>query len=158
MMMEPTRNVAGATEQVAGVDRLPSFHTHSPHTPPSASPHQQMQDHQQSAVTAIPAVQMTLPYSSATEAVESIAPEHKLSGVGESHTDLMGFPELDMGDEQAFVSALLETSGQSTVNFPKLHSELHMSHGNMSNHGNQSGVALNQHCGVGSGVLAGDEN
>mmetsp|Transcript_23558 Transcript_23558/g.49344 ORF Transcript_23558/g.49344 Transcript_23558/m.49344 type:complete len:1138 (-) Transcript_23558:485-3898(-) len=145
MMMEPAREDA---------DRLPSFDTHAPPT----RPHQQMQDHQGSAATAAPAVQMTLPYSSATEAVESIAPEHKLSGVGESHTDLMGFPELDMGDEQAFVSALLETSGQSTVNFPKLHSDLHMSHGNMSNHGNQSGVALNQHCGVGSGVLAGDEN
>jgi len=159
MMMEPTRTVAGATVQVAGVDHLPSFlDSHPPLTLPSATSHEQMQDHQESAVIATPAVQTTLPYSSATDAVESIAPEHKLSGVGESHTDLMGFPELDMGDDQAFVSALLETSGQSTVNFPKLHSDLHMSHGNMSNHGNQSGVALNQHCGVGSGVLAGDEN
>ncbi|KAL3810461.1 hypothetical protein ACHAXA_002729 [Cyclostephanos tholiformis] len=62
-------------------------------------------------------------YASATEAVEAtsntidnatalataIIPEHKLSGVsGESDNNLMGFPDLDMGDEQAFFSALLE--------------------------------------------------
>ncbi len=89
----------------------------------------------------------TLPYASATEAVESIAPG------GASSADLMGFPDLDMGDEQAFVSALLETSGGG-VSFPKLGSEMGMSHGNI--HG-QSAAALG-HCGVGSGILAGEDH
>lgn len=89
-----------------------------------------------------------LSYSSATEAVEAtskiveipaalataIIPEHKLAGVGESDTNLMGFPDLDMGDEQAFVSALLENSGQSTMSFPKFNSEMHI-HGNNSQGG-----------------------
>jgi len=70
--------------------------------------------------------------ASATEAVESIAPEHKLAGVGESDTNLMGFPDLDMGDEQAFVSALLENSGQSTMSFPKLGSDMHLSQVNIA--------------------------
>ncbi|KAL3774525.1 hypothetical protein HJC23_004981 [Cyclotella cryptica] len=39
----------------------------------------------------------------------SDAPEVKLSAE-ESHDHLMSFPDLDMGDEQAFVSALLDTS------------------------------------------------
>jgi len=46
--------------------------------------------------------------------------------VGPSHASLMGFPELDMGDEQAFVSALLENSGGGVggagMSFPKLSS------------------------------------
>mmetsp|Transcript_36168 Transcript_36168/g.87295 ORF Transcript_36168/g.87295 Transcript_36168/m.87295 type:complete len:1009 (-) Transcript_36168:436-3462(-) len=84
-------------------------------------------------------------YASATEAVQAvheadpIVPEHRLAGVGESDTNLMGFPDLDMGDEQAFVSALLENSGQSTMSFPKLGSDVHM-HAN-----GQSGVALSEH-------------
>jgi len=36
----------------------------------------------------------------------------------------MGFPDVDMGDEQAFVSALLDNRGQSTMSFPKLSSEM----------------------------------
>lgn len=84
-------------------------------------------------------------YASATEAVQAVheadpvVPEHRLAGVGESDTNLMGFPDLDMGDEQAFVSALLENSGQSTMSFPKLGSDVHM-HAN-----GQSGVALNEY-------------
>ena len=95
-----------------------------------------------------------IPYSSATEAVEAshhgdYAPpisELKLAGMGESDTNLMGFPDLDMGDEQAFVSALLENSGQSTMSFPKLGSDMHLM-GNMSGvglSGVQSGVALKE--------------
>ena len=64
--------------------------------------------------------------------------ELKLAGVGESDTNLMGFPDLDMGDESAFVSALLENSGQSTMSFPKLNSAL-----DMSNTTDQSSGALN---------------
>ena len=56
----------------------------------------------------------------------------KLAGVGESDTNLMGFPDLDMGDESAFVSALLENSGQSTMSFPKLNSALDMSNNDQS--------------------------
>lgn len=80
-------------------------------------------------------------YASATEAVEATtsAPitsssfasttihitEHQLDSVGDSVTNLVGFPDLDMGDEQAFVSALLENSGPSIMSFPKLNSDLH---------------------------------
>lgn len=56
----------------------------------------------------------------------------KLAGVGESDTNLMGFPDLDMGDESAFVSALLENSGQSTMSFPKFNSALDMSNTDQS--------------------------
>ena len=56
----------------------------------------------------------------------------KLAGVGESDTNLMGFPDLDMGDESAFVSALLENSGQSTMSFPKLNSALDISNNDQS--------------------------
>ncbi|KAL9179260.1 hypothetical protein ACHAXT_008550 [Thalassiosira profunda] len=52
-------------------------------------------------------------YAAATEAAaaappEASLPEHKLAGVGASAGDLLGFPDLDVGDEQAFVSALLD--------------------------------------------------
>ena len=94
----------------------------------------------------------TVAFSSATEAVEAAVepaiPEHKLTGVGESDTNLMGFPDLDMGDEQAFVSALLENNGQSHMSFPKLGSDMHLASG-------LSGVALS---GVmSSGVLKEDQ-
>ena len=79
-------------------------------------------------------------YASATEAVEATTsapitsfasttihiPEHQLDSVGDSVTNLVGFPDLDMGDEQAFVSALLENSGPSIMSFPKLNSDLHL--------------------------------
>ena len=80
-------------------------------------------------------------YASATEAVEATSvmddptavvavstniSEHSLADVGESVANLVGFPDLDMGDEQAFVSALLENSGQSIMSFPKLNSDLQM--------------------------------
>jgi hypothetical protein len=52
----------------------------------------------------------------------------------------MGFPDLDMGDEQAFVSALLENNGQSTMSFPKLGSEAHILHAGVG----ASSVALNE--------------
>jgi len=86
-------------------------------------------------------------YSKASAAVTSDL-EHALAGVGESETNLMGFPYLDMGDEQAFVSALLETSGPSSMSFPKLGSDMQMSQVNMSS----SAV------GVGNAVLAGEEH
>ena len=49
----------------------------------------------------------------------------------------MGFADLDMGDEQAFVSALLENSGQSIMSFPKLNSEIHI-----HRHNSQGGMQL----------------
>lgn len=78
-------------------------------------------------------------FTSATEAIAKKAADTtsnepstaKLAGVGESDTNLMGFPDLDMGDESAFVSALLENSGQSTMSFPKL-SALDMSNTDQS--------------------------
>ncbi len=45
---------------------------------------------------------------------------------------LMGFPDSGMGDDQAFVSALLDDNGpNSIISFPKFHSNLgdHLSHG-----------------------------
>ena len=86
-------------------------------------------------------------YSKASAAVTSDL-EQALAGVGESETNLMGFPDLDMGDEQAFVSALLETSGPSSMSFPKLGSDLHMSQVDMSS----SAIS------VGNAVLAGEEH
>lgn len=92
-------------------------------------------------------------YASATEAVEATTssptvsasttihiPEHH---IGESVTNLVGFPDLDMGDEQAFVSALLENSGPSIMSFPKLNSDLHICDNNISqeNLALESGVA-----------------
>lgn len=38
----------------------------------------------------------------------------------DSTAGLMGFPDLDMGDEQAFVSALLDNTGQSALSFRDL--------------------------------------
>lgn len=72
----------------------------------------------------------------------TLGPEHTLAGVGESETNLLGFPDLDMGDEQAFVSALLETSGPSSISFPKLGSDMHMSQVNMSNSATSMGNAV----------------
>mmetsp|Transcript_17566 Transcript_17566/g.30973 ORF Transcript_17566/g.30973 Transcript_17566/m.30973 type:complete len:667 (-) Transcript_17566:429-2429(-) len=142
--------VAAVTAHENDVNQLPSFLDEDAHTPPPT-----LNDPLPPEPTTTTAA--TLPYSSATEAVESIAPEQKLAGVGESNTNLMGFPDLDMGDEQAFVSALLENSGLSTMSFPKLHSDLHMSQANMSSgNDNQSGVALN--FGVGTGVMAREEH
>lgn len=63
----------------------------------------------------------------------------KLAGVSESVTNLMGFPDMDMGDEQAFVQGLLEGSGQSTMSFPKLDSAI-----DMSGHQHPSSAALTQ--------------
>jgi len=64
-------------------------------------------------------------YASATEAAEGVseAAEVKLS-VEESHGNLMSFPDLDMGDEQAFVSALLDTSKESMISFSKWGSQI----------------------------------
>jgi len=78
------------------------------------------------------------PPTSATEALmadnTSTATEGipKLAGVGESVTNLMGFPDVDMGDEQAFVSALLDNKGESTMSFPKLSSV-----GALNSHGSE---------------------
>lgn len=127
------------TAQVEDVNQLPSFLEVAAHSPEVA--------------TTIPSHE-ALHYASATEAVEAthttsmnedpVIPEHKLAGVGESDTNLMGFPDLDMGDEQAFVSALLENSGQSTMSFPKLNSELHM-HTTALSSGLLGSVAAEEH-------------
>ena len=55
----------------------------------------------------------------------------KLVGEDESHHNLMGFPDLDMGDDQAFFTELLESSRQSPVGFAKLNSDVHI-HGHPS--------------------------
>lgn len=47
-----------------------------------------------------------------------IADAQELPGV-ESQTHLMSFPDLDMGDEEAFVGALLDTSKESALSFSK---------------------------------------
>jgi hypothetical protein len=70
-------------------------------------------------------VPMAIPYTSATQAVA--AHTHDGGPDDEDKLNTMGFPDLDMGDEQAFVSALLENSGQSTISFPKLNSDLGVS-------------------------------
>lgn len=149
---EPTRVVGGVQDPTGGVvhpstDSLSFLVDPVAPTPVAAVSHQLVEDVNQlpsflDVANAPMADTATMPFSSATEAVEAAVgeeptiPEHKLAGVGESDTNLMGFPDLDMGDEQAFVSALLENSGQSTMSFPKLGSDLHM------HTGNQSGVAL----------------
>jgi hypothetical protein len=118
--------IAGPEQPVEDVNQLPSF----------------LEDAEAPATLAetLPETTATVAFSSATEAVEAAEeptiPEHKLAGVGESDTNLMGFPDLDMGDEQAFVSALLENNGQSHMSFPKLGSEMHLASSG------QSGVAL----------------
>lgn len=86
---------------------------------------------------------MVLSHSLLTGAVAVTSdPDDALVGAGESDTNLMGFPDLDMGDEQAFVSALLENSGQSTMSFPKLASDMHMSQVNMSGASGNSAIGL----------------
>mmetsp|Transcript_12773 Transcript_12773/g.26814 ORF Transcript_12773/g.26814 Transcript_12773/m.26814 type:complete len:328 (+) Transcript_12773:338-1321(+) len=94
-------------------------------------------DHAEDTLGDHPPATLAMPYSSATEAVEA----HDLDGKfhrDESHGGLMSFPDLGMGDEQAFVSALLDDNGQnSTISFPKFNSDLgvHLSHG-------QSGIGF----------------
>lgn len=94
-------------------------------------------DHAQDTLGDRPPATLATPYSSATEAVEAHDRDGKFHR-DESHGGLMSFPDLGMGDEQAFVSALLEDNGQnSTISFPKFHSDLgvHLSNG-------QSGIGL----------------
>jgi SHAQKYF class myb-like DNA-binding protein len=59
-------------------------------------------------------------YSSATEAMAAVQQKQE-AAVKEEPL----FPDLDVGDDQEFVSALLENQGQSHLSFSKLHSELH---------------------------------
>lgn len=59
-------------------------------------------------------------YSSATEAMAAV--QQKQEAVVKEEPL---FPDLDVGDDQEFVSALLENQGQSHLSFSKLHSELH---------------------------------
>ena len=59
-------------------------------------------------------------YASATEAMAAVQQQQEVA-VKEEQL----FPDLDMGDDQAFVSALLDNQGQSHLSFSKLHSELH---------------------------------
>lgn len=143
---DPTSAVHLSTESLSFLVDPPDHHVVAPvalsHLPPFL--------HEEDSTAAVSMMgPAPLPYASATEAVEATSqqlepsntcPEHKLTGVGESVTNLMGFPDLDMGDEQAFVSALLENSGQSTMSFPKLGSDVHMH--TASAVGNRSGVAL----------------
>ncbi len=133
----PKQSLAAMTH-AEDVDHLPTF----------------LEDeHLREAVSVLGAPLNTVPYpdatgrlyASATEAVEatsktienpdtlatSIIPEHKLVGEDESHNNLMGFPDLDMGDEQAFFTELLESSRQSPVGFAKLNSDVHI-HGHPS--------------------------
>ena len=137
-------------DHVEDLNQLPFFLDEDVYTPLPITRNDQLAP--ETATTAA----TTLPYSSTTEAGGSIVPEHKSVGVGESDNNIMGFPNIDMGDEEAFVSALLENLGQSTKSFPELHSDLHTSQANMSSGNNQSMVALN--CDVGSGVLAVEEH
>ena len=58
-------------------------------------------------------------YSSATEAMAATYQQQQEVAVKDDQL----FPDLDMGDDQAFVSALLD-QGQSHLSFSKLHSEL----------------------------------
>jgi len=87
-------------DHVEDVNQLPSFLDENAHTPPLPINDQPPPETATTAAT-------TLPYSSDTEAVEYIVPEHKLVGVGACDTNFMGFPDLDMGDDH-LVSALLE--------------------------------------------------
>ena len=115
-------------EHVEDLNQSSSFHDEDAYTPLPLTLNHQLPP-KTTTTTAT-----TLPYSSATEAVGSIVPEHKPAGVGESDTNFMCFPDLGMGDEEAFVFALLENSGQgqSTMSFPNLHGDLYMSQANMS--------------------------
>jgi hypothetical protein len=59
-------------------------------------------------------------YVSATEAIDTIDADQDVElPTGESHGNLMSFPDLDVGDEQAFVSALLDTGKESAISFSK---------------------------------------
>jgi hypothetical protein len=59
------------------------------------------------------------PYTSATEALSTVQHQEVKLPMDDSHGNLMSFPDLDMGDEQAFVSALLDTSKESVMSFSK---------------------------------------
>jgi hypothetical protein len=136
-----SKQLSAAMNHAEDVDHLPTFLE---------------EENLREAVSVLGAPLNTLPspdatgllYASATEAVEAtsktienpgalataIIPELKLVGVGESDSNLMGFPDLDMGDEQAFFSELLENSRQSPMSFPKLNSDMHI-HGHPSQGG-----------------------
>ena len=88
-------------DHIEDLDQLPFFFNEDAYTPLPLNRNDQLPP--KTATTAA----TTLPYSSYTEAVEYIVPEQKLVGVGESDTNFMGFPDLDMGDDH-FVSAFLE--------------------------------------------------
>lgn len=133
------------------VNQLPSFLDESPHAiVADGSTVLGVETRKSAAATTTSTSTGLVTYASATEAVEATTPasghtasfscasttihipEHhhqqqQLAGVGvDSVTNLVGFPDLDMGDEQAFVSALLENSGPSIMSFPKLNSDLHI--------------------------------
>jgi len=61
-------------------------------------------------------------YASATEAMAAAYQQQQEVAVKEDEDEQL-FPDLDMGDDQAFVSALLD-QGQSHLSFSRLHSEL----------------------------------
>jgi len=67
--------------------------------------------------------------------VTAMAPSPPLAGVRDSEAYLLGFPDMDMGDEQAFVSALLDNTGQGKIIFPKLASDVHLSQTYLSGEG-----------------------
>jgi hypothetical protein len=64
----------------------------------------------------------TAEYASATEAMAAAYQQQQEVAVKEEEEEQL-FPDLDMGDDQAFVSALLD-QGQSHLSFSRLHSEL----------------------------------
>ena len=138
-------------EEEYDVNQLPSFLDESPHSVVAdGSTVLGVETRKSAAATTTSTSTGLVTYASATEAVEATTPasghtasfscasttihipEHhhqqqQLAGVGvDSVTNLVGFPDLDMGDEQAFVSALLENSGPSIMSFPKLNSDLHI--------------------------------
>lgn len=137
-------------EEEYDVNQLPSFLDESPHSVVADGSAVLGVEARKSAATTTTTSTGLVTYASATEAVEATTsasgptassscasttihiPEHhhhqqQLAGVGvDSVTNLVGFPDLDMGDEQAFVSALLENSGPSIMSFPKLNSDLHI--------------------------------
>lgn len=129
--------VAGAPTEC--VDHLPAF-LEEPPAPPSPADmldvHHPPVDHpdEHHALS-----ENVAAFASATEAMDAACVEavtEEMPAVGTEHNTLpaepdaaglMGFPDLDMGDEQAFVSALLENSGQgSAMSFPKLGSDVQM--------------------------------
>lgn len=120
---------AAASQEVVvkEVDQLPSFLEDPPPPPVEQAP--------TSATEAL----MAGTASDETGGTGGGSDIPKLAGVSESVTNLMGFPDMDMGDEQAFVQGLLEGSGQSTMSFPKLDSAI-----DMSGHQHQSSAALTQ--------------